>query len=287
MSALLEATDLRKRYPGGRQHAVGGVSLALRAGEMVAVIGPSGAGKSTLFKLLARLTALDTGQVRFAGRDLYGLGQRQFRQVRRQIGLVFQAHNLIPQLPVALNVLAGDLGEWRPLRALRGLVWGLTDAERHRASRALAAVGLADRLDERAGELSGGQQQRVAIARLLVQDPRLVLADEPVASVDPATALGLMDLFRELNRRHGKTVLVNLHQVALARRYFARIVGLQGGRVVFDGSPAELDETRLRDIYGPEAERMLSRGLDEALPSAAITEPNIACDPYHRQEVHQ
>ncbi|HEV8045969.1 MAG TPA: ATP-binding cassette domain-containing protein, partial [Rubrobacter sp.] len=212
-----------------------------------AVIGASGAGKTTLFRVLTRGVALTGGKVTVGGRDLYTLSKKELKAVRRTVGSIYQAYNLVPQLPVGVNAALGEVGEMGVLGTLRTFLTGPDPALSSRVTKALARVGLEEKARARTIDLSGGQQQRVAVARLLVQRPNLVLADEPFAAVDPVTTERVFEALLELNRE-GAALLVNLHDVELARR-FPRLVALRKGRVVFDGSPEQLSEEALHDIY--------------------------------------
>ena len=242
-----------RRGKSGREtlRALDGMSLEVRAGERVAVIGASGAGKSTLFRALTRSVPLTAGVVRLGGENLYALGGRELRRARRGVGVVHQAYNLVPQLPAGMNVALGEVGRAGNLGALRTLLFGPGAAAAERGRAALERVGLGEQAATRTADLSGGQQQRVAVARLLVQRPALILADEPFAAVDPVTTERILRTLLELNEE-GATLLVNLHDVELARRFF-RIIGLRRGRVVFDGHPRELTEDRLQSLYAGEA----------------------------------
>ena len=217
------------------------LDLEIARGEHVALLGPSGAGKSSLLRLFNATLRPTSGAALFEGRDLAALSRRELRQVRRRIGTVFQQPALVPPLSALQNALCGRLGSWGLLRSVRALVAPSADEQRI-ALTALETVGLADKARVRADELSGGQQQRVAIARVLVQDPEVVLADEPFSSLDPGLRGQLANLLFEVVAR-GRTLIAALHDVELAQS-FPRVVGLQGGRVVFDGPPvrARLDE---------------------------------------------
>jgi phosphonate transport system ATP-binding protein len=214
------------------------VDLRIERGEHVALIGPSGAGKSTLLGLLNGSLLPTTGTVRVLGNDLARLGPAARRRVQRRIGTVYQQHHLVENLRVIHNVNAGRLGRWSSARALWSLLaW---PQEVPAARDALVRVGVGETVWARTGHLSVGQQQRVALARVLVQDPDVILADEPVAALDPERALDVLGLLRDLGGETGKTLVVSLHQVEMARSHFERIVGLRAGRIVFDGPPAEL-----------------------------------------------
>ena len=239
----LEAVTVR--YGGAA--ALEDVNLGIEPGACVAVIGASGAGKSTLFGALTRGPALETGRVSIGGQDLYGLSSRELKAARQRIGTIYQAYNLIPQLSAGMNVSLGDVGGMNALLTLRTFLAGPAPALSKKVRAALAEVGLADRADARTADLSGGQQQRVAVARLLVQKPDLILADEPFAAVDPVTTEKVLETLLALNAA-GATLLVNLHDVRIARR-FPRVVALKAGRLVFDGTPESLDEATLTGIY--------------------------------------
>ncbi len=239
-----------KRF--GAVRALDGVLLSVEHGEMIALIGASGSGKSTLLRSIAGLSALDSGDGQI---DVFGLRVhtrgRAARAVRARIGFIFQQFNLVGRLSLFTNAALGSLGR---ISLWRGL-FGVWPAETKLATMdALARMDLAANAGQRAGTLSGGQQQRAAIARALVQGAEVILADEPVASLDPVAARRVMTILRDLNREDGLTVLVTLHQVDYALRYCDRAVALKAGRVVYDGPTAGLDRARLVDIYGPEFE---------------------------------
>lgn len=228
----------------GRVKAVGPLSLTVSAGQSVALVGPSGAGKTSLLRLLAGQLFPASGSVVLAGRDLARLPGR--RELPRLVGLLPQRLDLVPQLSVKHNVQAGALGRWGLLRALGALVLPL---EHPPARAAVERVGLGDRFGDRVADLSGGEQQRVALARLLVQDPALVLADEPVASLDPARAAQLLDLLRSAAREDGRTLVTSLHDPEQARRHVDRMVGLRDGRVVFDLPSQQVTTDLLAGLY--------------------------------------
>jgi phosphonate transport system ATP-binding protein len=226
--------------------AVDDVTLDIRAGERVAVIGPSGAGKTTLFRLLNATLRPTSGRVWFDDTELQSLSGRRLRQLRRRIGTVYQQHNLVPQLRVVHNVLAGRLGRWSLAKALLSLV---SPQERIVALIALEQVGIPEKLYTRTAHLSGGQQQRVAIARALVQDPDVILADEPVSSVDPSLGRTIMELLVQLAETHKKTLVANLHAVSFALDLFPRVIGFRQGRVAFDLPPAAVSDAVMADLY--------------------------------------
>jgi phosphonate transport system ATP-binding protein len=231
-----------KRY--GPVLAVDGVSLSIGQGESVALVGPSGAGKTTLLHMMTGTVRPDEGRVSVAGHDLAAL--RPGRELSSLVGIVAQQFDLVPNLSALQNVLAGRLGAWGMWRSLVSLV---SPRDRPLAMAALERVGVAERAPVRAGRLSGGEQQRVAIARLLVQDPGLVLADEPVASLDPARAADVLALLTTIVRERGKTLVASMHAVDLAIAHFDRLVGMRNGAVVFDAPASEVDEGQLASLY--------------------------------------
>ncbi len=243
-TAIFELKGVTVRY--GALAALQDVSLRIEAGERVALIGPSGAGKSTLLGVLNGSVAPTGGEVRLLGRDVARLSARALRQVQRQIGTVYQQFNLTPNLSVIHNVNAGHLGRWSLAKAAFSLVIPL---ERETAARALENVGIADKLYERTSHLSGGQQQRVAIARVLVQDPVAILADEPISSIDPERSREIMTLLRELCDRLNKTLVVSLHALEYAYSHCDRIIGLREGRVLFDLPVGQVTPAMVETLY--------------------------------------
>jgi phosphonate transport system ATP-binding protein len=237
--------DVTVRF--GEAPALEGVTITAEPGERLAVIGASGAGKSTLFRTLTRSVALRSGRVTVGERDLYALSKKELKGVQRCVGTIYQAYNLVPQLPAGVNAALGEVGDMGIWGTLRAFLAGPDAALSSRVAGALDRVGLEDKARVRTANLSGGQQQRVAVARLLVQRPGLILADEPFAAVDPVTTGRVMKALFELNDE-GATLLVNLHDVSIARR-FPRIVALREGRVVFDGPAEQLTEDNLSQIY--------------------------------------
>jgi phosphonate transport system ATP-binding protein len=246
------------------------VSLDVPEGEMVALLGASGSGKSTLLRHVAGFLAASQGTVRVLGRCVQQGGRiaPDIRRQRASIGFVFQQFNLVGRLPVMTNVLTGVLHR---TNLWRSLLMHFPAAERRRAMEALAAVGIAEAAWQRASTLSGGQQQRAALARCLVQGARLILADEPIASLDPESARKVMELLATMNRERGTTVLVSLHQVDYALRYCPRTIALQHGRVVYDGPSAALTPPLLRELYGADLHELLddTSRAQAALPKQA------------------
>jgi phosphonate transport system ATP-binding protein len=246
---VVQVSRLTKTFRSGRK-ALSDIALNIEPGQMVALIGASGSGKSTLLRNLAGLTVGDraSGEVKVLGRTVQkdGVLARDIRKVRSRIGFVFQQFNLVDRLSLLTNVLAGTLGRvpmWRST-----MRW-FTRAEKNMAIDALALVGIAEYARQRASTLSGGQQQRAAIARALVQQAEIILADEPIASLDPEASVRVMEILSQINRDNGITVIVSLHQVEFALKYCSRVVALRDGRVVYDGSNADLTPNSLREIY--------------------------------------
>ncbi|WPH17397.1 phosphonate ABC transporter ATP-binding protein [Variovorax paradoxus] len=270
MTGVLRIHQLNKHFANGR-HALRDVNLAVNRGEMVALIGASGSGKSTLLRHVAGLVAADGGTdslVEIDGCCVQKGGRihRDIRKVRSQVGFVFQQFNLVARLPVLVNVLVGSLHRmpwWRSWLRM------FTAQERALALEALGRVGIADCHAQRASTLSGGQQQRAAIARTLVQGAKVVLADEPIASLDPESSRKVMEILARINREDGCTVIVSLHQVDIAMKYCPRVVALNQGQVVFDGPSSALTPALLRDLYGVQAEELLRPAAPAAAPEGA------------------
>lgn len=238
------------------------LSLDIAPGERVAIIGPSGAGKTTLFRLIAGLVKPAAGRAVTLGRDTGMLRGRKLARLRREVGFLHQQDNLVPQLRVVHNVLMGRLGHWYLPTALLSLIW---PQQIQRAEQALHRVELADKLWSLPDELSGGQQQRVAVARLIVQQARLILADEPVSALDLRLGREIIALLCELSAQQGVTLMVNLHTLDLLQGHFERVIALKQGRVFWQGAPEAIDQALLRALYGAEYRAL---HLDEiALPS--------------------
>lgn len=242
---MISIRNLRKSY--GSNHVLHGIDMDVKAGEFVVMLGLSGAGKSTLLRCMNGLNQPDSGQLQVGGIDLMRRHSR--RELARHVAMVFQHHNLVQRLSVRKNVLTGRLGQVGTLASVLQL---FRQSDIALADACLQRVGLAHKADERTEALSGGQMQRVGIARALAQQPKLILADEPVASLDPKTARSVLQYLRDATRELGIAVVCNLHQVDYAREFGDRIVGLSQGRMVFDGVPAMLDEAALNAIYSGE-----------------------------------
>ena len=247
-AAALSIRGLSKEYTRGKP-VLRNISLDFPARGFTAIIGPSGTGKSTLIRCINRLVEPTSGAILFQGQDLVKLSSRALREARRQIGMVFQEYNLVERLTVMENLLTGRLGYVAPLRAwLRKF----PPSDINEAFELLDVIGLSGFANQRADSLSGGQRQRVGIARAVMQHPRLLLADEPTSSLDPKTSVEIMTLIRDLGTAKDVPIIVNMHDVELARRFADRIVGMAGGVVVYDGAPAGLTDTHLKTIYGGE-----------------------------------
>ncbi len=223
------------------------INLTIEVGEFVSIIGLSGAGKSTLLRSINRLNDVSEGEITINGLSVTKAGKKELRQIRRKIGLISQNFNLVKRSTVQKNVLSGRLGYYSTLKSIFGL---FSKEDYERTNDALERVGLLDKLHTRCDELSGGQQQRVSIARTLVQQADIILADEPVASLDPVTTQKIMKDLQNINQSMGKTVIVNIHSVELARTFSTRIIALKAGKMVFDGKPEELTDQKLIEIYG-------------------------------------
>jgi phosphonate transport system ATP-binding protein len=244
---------LTKVYERGQVVALKDLSFSVRKGEFLVVIGLSGSGKSTLLRCINRLIEPTSGSVHLDGVDVTRLPAARMRRMRRGMGMIFQHFNLVKRSTVMTNVLTGRLGYTPTWRSLAG--W-FSKSDRDLAMQSLERVGLVEKAYVRADELSGGQQQRVGIARALMQQPRLLLVDEPVSALDPATSNSIMQYFEEVNRQDGVTVLTSLHFLSLARRFGTRIVALKDGELVFDGLPTQIDNKRFKEIYGEDAEEV-------------------------------
>ena len=265
---MLKIEGLSKHYSTVK--AVDNVSLEIPTGQMVGIIGRSGAGKSTLLRLINRLADPTGGKLSCDGKDVTALNGRELRQWRSRCAMIFQQFNLVNRLDVITNVLIGRVGH-RP--TLSTLVKRFTPAERALAIQALHRLDMDTQALQRAETLSGGQQQRVAIARALMQEPQIVLADEPIASLDPRNATRVMEALQTINREDGITVIVNLHHLDTARDFCDRIIGMAAGRVVFDGQAADLTSSLAREIYGQESDDAGVAELPDIPIPAPVLEP--------------
>ena len=256
---MLTVESLTKQFDG--RTAVGNVSFSVDKPTMIGIIGRSGAGKSTLLRMLNRLTDASDGSIRFKGEDIVGLKGAGRRAWQSRCAMIFQQFNLVPRIDVVSNVLHGTLNKRSTLATLFSLY---PPADIHKAIEILDRLGIAEQAPKRAEALSGGQQQRVAIARALMQDPMIILADEPIASLDPMNAQVVMQALRRIHEEDGRMVIANLHTLDTARRYCDRVIGMRDGKIVFDGGPDELTTNVARDIYGAGEE------FSEAATSTAI-----------------
>ena len=253
---MLRIQNVSKTYPNGTQ-ALKNVSFDIKEGEFMVVIGLSGSGKSTLLRCINRLIDPTEGKILWDDVDVTAAPPAELRRIRSRIGMVFQQFNLVKRSSVMTNVLSGRLGYVNPWTSLIGL-WPAD--EKKRALEALGRVGIADKADARADALSGGQRQRVGIARALMQDPKLILADEPVASLDPVLSHSILQYLEQLNKE-GITVICSLHFLDLVHRYATRVVALKDGVKVFEGSAQEIDRAKFKEIYGEEAQEVRAASM--------------------------
>lgn len=249
---MLEVRNLTKIYEGGVK-ALDNVSFKVEQGEFMACIGLSGSGKSTLLRCINRLIDPTEGQIIWNDEDITKASQDEMRRIRRKMGMVFQHFNLVSRSKVMTNVLAGRLGYVNPTMSVINR-FPKNDIEM--ALKQLDRVGISDQAYKRADELSGGQQQRVGIARAMMQEPEMILADEPVASLDPVLAHSIMQYLEQINKEDGVMVICSLHFLDLVHRYADRAIALNEGKLMFDGTPEEIDDDKFKEIYGKEAERV-------------------------------
>lgn len=252
---MLQFKNLIKTYPDGTK-ALKGVSFDVEKGEFLVIIGLSGSGKSTLLRCTNRLIDPTAGEILWKEQDIAALNQKQLRPIRRKIGMVFQQFNLVKRLTVMANVLTGRLGYMDNWKALS---YRFSHGDKEKALKALERVGLTEQAWKKASELSGGQQQRVGIARALMQEPEIILADEPVASLDPVLAHTILGDLERLNQEDGITVICSLHYLDLVQRYATRVIGLRDGKVVYRGTGEDIrnmTDEQFKEIYGEEAERV-------------------------------
>ncbi|MGV3634803.1 MAG: phosphonate ABC transporter ATP-binding protein [Pseudorhodoplanes sp.] len=280
---VIDAKDISKCFQRGIR-VLDGIDLTLRRGEMVALIGASGSGKSTLIRAIAGLTSIDAvprgsegGSIFVLGETVQRNGRLTFtRSLRARIGVIFQQFNLVPRLTVLTNVCFGLLGS---LPLIRGTLGHFSDGDKRKAMQALARVGIAEHAMKRASELSGGQQQRAAIARSLVQGAEILIADEPIASLDPASSRRVMDLLADMNRNDGLTVLVSLHQVEYALKYCPRTIALKAGRIAYDGPSSALTPAFLNQLYGAESEELFLPSFETQSDGIAVNGGQHWSDP--------
>lgn len=250
MKELVKFEHVSKCYSNGVR-ALRSIDLTIKSGEFISVIGPSGAGKSTFLRSINCLNRISEGKIFLEGEEITKKRGKQLRLARRSIGMIFQNYNLVYRLSVLQNVLHGRLGY---KQGIRGLFGNYTEEEKLEAIGLIEELGLKDYIYARASELSGGQKQRVGIARAIMQNPKLLLCDEPIASLDPSSAKVTMELLHEMTSKRNITCIANLHQVDIAKKYSTRIIGLKDGDIVFDGTPQELTASKIAQIYGTEVE---------------------------------
>lgn len=261
--AIIVVDQLYKHF--GSVEAVSDVTLQIKAGEVVVIIGPSGSGKSTLLRCINRLVEPTEGRILWNGVDVSAASEHELRQIRRSIGMIFQHFNLVDRSSVMTNVLSGRTGYVSPW-------WSLINyfprEDREMARTALGRVGIRDKANNRADELSGGQKQRVGIARALMQEPKMILADEPVASLDPVLAHSILNDLEKLNQEENMTIICSLHYLDLVQRYATRVIGLREGELVYEGTREDirrLSDAQFKQIYGEEAQRLSVSGTQESI----------------------
>lgn len=245
---MIECKSMIKDY-GSNVRGLDEVNLSIEDGEFVSVIGLSGAGKSTLLRAMNRLIDLTEGEIVIDGESLTKASKKKLRKIRRHIGMISQQFNLVKRSTVQKNVLSGRLGYYSTWKSILGI---FSKEDYHKVEDALKRVGLSDKLQTRCDQLSGGQQQRVSIARAIVQGANILLADEPVSALDPITTHIILKDLQKVNKELKTTILINLHDVELARQYSTRIIGMRDGQIVFDGTPEEATDEKLVEIYGEE-----------------------------------
>lgn len=268
---LLSIRHMKKSY--GSVTALNDVSIDFFAGEFIVVIGPSGAGKSTFIRCINQLVPITSGSIVFDGVPLHTLSSGALRKQRAKIGMIFQHYNLVGRTNVIKNVLHGRLAETPLYKSLFGRY---TDADKQEAVQLLTKVGLAEHMYKRADALSGGQMQRVGICRAILQRPKLLLADEPIASLDPRSAMVVMQQLKDISQEKHLTCIVNLHQVDFARQFATRIVGIKDGKIVFDGPPVMLTEDIVNDIYKGKEEQMTLPNAKHAVEEAVTIVQTLA-----------
>ena len=252
--ALLKINNVTKEYNGGTI-ALSNISFSVEEGEFVSVIGPSGAGKSTLLRCINRMIDVTDGEITFDGVEVMNLNKNKLRKLRTKIGMIFQHYNLVDRLSVIENVLHGRLGHKSTISGVLGIY---NNEEKIKAYNMIKILGLTEQIYKRCDQLSGGQKQRVGIARALIQDPRMLLCDEPIASLDPNSSKIIMDHLKRINTEMRITCIVNLHQVTVALNYSDRIIGVKDGKIVYEGSPKDITPEDIYNIYGSEAGELIT-----------------------------
>ncbi|MFD2923780.1 phosphonate ABC transporter ATP-binding protein [Halobacillus naozhouensis] len=243
---MIEMKNVSVRYPGTKFDALSDIHLTFEKGDFVCILGKSGAGKSTFIRCINGLQQLTQGEVFLDGKQVSNMKEEQLRQVRLEMGMIFQHFNLIPRMSVIQNVLTGIFGYRSNFKNLIGL---FSADELEQAKRIISEVGLSDMMDRRVERLSGGQKQRVGIARAMVQQPRILLGDEPVASLDPGTSNHIFKLLKEMHQRLDLLTIINVHDIDLAKRYATRVLALKDGKLIFDGHPDEFAESNYKETY--------------------------------------
>lgn len=253
---ILKASNIHKTYPNGVK-ALNDISFEIKHGEFVVVIGPSGSGKSTLLRSINKLVELTSGSIMIDGEEMLGKKGRSLRLIRRKVAMIFQHYNLVYRLSVLQNVLHGRLGY---MSNLRGILGQYSEEDKLKAIEVLKEMELGDYIYNRAADLSGGQKQRVGIARAIMQDPKIILCDEPIASLDPSSSKIIMDMIFNMAKKRNITCITNLHQIDVALKYATRIIGLSRGKIVFDDTPDKLDNKMIETIYGTSVDNLMISG---------------------------
>lgn len=254
MPVIMSIENLNKEYSKGKS-VLKGINFNIKQGELLSIIGPSGAGKSTLLRSINRMIEPTSGKITFDDKDITGVKGKELRKMRTNIGMIFQHYNLVDRLSVFENVMHGTLGY---KNSLQGIFSMYTESEKEEALDIITELGIQDHIYKRCDELSGGQKQRVGIARALVQKPKIILCDEPIASLDPSSSRVIMEHLRKICSERGITVIVNLHQVDVAKNYSDRIIGLNSGQIVYNGHPSEIDKEVIQSIYGTDFDDLIT-----------------------------
>ncbi len=258
MDSILKFDNVSKIYSNGTQ-ALKNVSFSVNEGEFISVIGPSGSGKSTILRSINKLIDISSGEIYFDGDTVSVQKGKNLRHMRRKIGMIFQNYNLVYSLSVLQNVLHGCLGY---MNGISGVLGNYSEEDKKRALSLLQELGMKQFCYNRASDLSGGQKQRVGIARAIMQNPKLLLCDEPIASLDPSSAKTIMDLLKDMTHKRNIACIVNLHQLDAALKYSTRIIGLSKGTVIFDGAPSEMTDDVIESIYGTSRENLMMGGAE-------------------------
>lgn len=254
MPVIMSIENLNKEYSKGKS-VLKAINFNIKQGELLSIIGPSGAGKSTLLRSINRMIEPTSGEITFNGNNITSIKGKELRRMRTNIGMIFQHYNLVDRLSVFENIMHGRLGYKNSLQGVFSLY---TESEKEEALDIITELGIQDHIYKRCDELSGGQKQRVGIARALVQKPKIILCDEPIASLDPSSSRVIMEHLRKICSEKGITVIVNLHQVDVAKNYSDRIIGLNSGEVVFNGHPTEIDKAVIQSIYGTDFDDLIT-----------------------------